>query len=99
LRSSIAGQGSTLATKWRRCSGAGALLDCVEIERAPSGGARRQVDDGVSLLAGVDAAGAAAGALDPLSLEVVLAAAVLVDPLLPLVSPLLPVAALFDVDA
>jgi hypothetical protein len=77
----------------------------MSIERALSRCARRHVDDGVSLLAGAAAAGAAAGALDPdpdpdpPSPEDVLAGVLVVaPPLLVPPSPLLVLAALFDVD-
>jgi hypothetical protein len=64
--------------------------------RAPSGSPQRQVDEGVSLLAGAEAAGAAAGALEPPSPELVLAGVLLL--VLPPLSLLLLVVPLFDVD-
>jgi hypothetical protein len=68
------------------------------IGRAPSRCSRDHVDDGVSLFAGAAAAGAAAGALDPLSPELVLAGVLVVVLAPPLPPSLLLLPALFEVD-
>ena len=70
------------------------------IERPCSRGTQAHVDDGVSLFAGADGVGAAAGALEPLSPALVLAGVLLAVPSLPAAaaSLLLLAAGLFEVD-